>query len=48
MVVVVVAIGPLHGGTGLPLAPNTARLILVIGAFIFSLVVYDAYRTYWG
>ncbi|MFC7080481.1 hypothetical protein ACFQJ6_10490 [Halorussus caseinilyticus] len=45
-----VAIGPPHGGTGmnLPLAADTASLILAVGAVVFGLVVYDAYRTYWG
>lgn len=43
-------IGPLHGGTGtsLPLTLDTAGLVLAVGALVFGLVVYDAYRTYWG
>lgn len=50
MTPVVPAIGPLHGGAGahLPLALDTARLVLAVGALVFGLVVYDAYRTYWG
>ncbi|WP_435178443.1 hypothetical protein [Halorussus sp. AFM4] len=44
------AIGPLHGGAGmsLPLAADTASAVLAVGAAVFGLVVYDAYRTYWG
>lgn len=32
----------------LPLALDTASLVLGVGALVFGLVVYDAYRTYWG
>lgn len=50
MTPVVAAIGPLHGGAGmdLPLALDAASLTLAVGAVVFGLVVYDAYRTYWG
>ncbi|UPV73766.1 hypothetical protein M0R89_14615 [Halorussus limi] len=42
--------GPLHGGAGtnLPLALDAAGATLALGALVFGLVVYDAYRTYWG
>lgn len=45
-----ITIGPLHGGTGmqLPLALDTAGMILAAGAVVLGLVLYDAYRTYWG
>lgn len=47
---VVVAIEPLHGGAEmqLPLALDTARFVLATGALVLGLVLYDAYRTYWG
>ncbi len=32
----------------LPLAADTASAVLAVGAAVFGLVVYDAYRTYWG
>jgi hypothetical protein len=32
----------------LPLALDTARFVLATGALVFSVVLYDAYRTYWG
>jgi hypothetical protein len=30
------------------MALDTASLVLAVGALVFGLVVYDAYRTYWG
>ena len=41
---------PLHGGAEmqLPLALDAARFILAAGALVLGLVLYDAYRTYWG
>lgn len=40
---------PLHAGQNhLPLSLETATAIVVFGALVFGLVVFDAYRTYWG
>ncbi len=36
------------GGGHLPLSLATALLICGVGVFVFAIIVYDAYRTYWS
>ncbi|WP_227376386.1 hypothetical protein [Haladaptatus halobius] len=43
-------ISPIHGGTETyyPLSLDSATVIVAIGILVFGLIVFDAYRTYWG